>query len=147
MKLSFAILTFLILCSCENSTKINTVKNIDGENILNTQNDDTNKIRKELIGEWGIYVLISDGIELNCNVCPRIKFEEQNNATITLPSGDIENYTWSLTTENLTLQTIDTESSENFLQNAIYKLNLIEEKEFTELILSLNKTEQVILRK
>jgi hypothetical protein len=110
-------------------------------------NSETHKSENKLIGDWGIYVQIMNGLEMNCNVCPRIVFNDDNSATLTLASGENENYKWNSEKGILKIEFIGENMSEHYLKNSEYKMNFDQRKEYLELTLSLTEKEQYILRK
>lgn len=106
-----------------------------------------NQIDERLIGEWGIYVHNVNGVGMNCNVCPRIVFDDSNMATLILPSGDKEKYKWSESDNKLKIEFAGNDITESYLIDSEYKMKFDQQKEFIELTLSLTENEQYILRK
>ena len=106
-----------------------------------------NQTDKRLLGKWGIYVQIIKGTNVLCNACPKIEFDSLNRAILTLPSGDKEKYEWNTSNNILHLKLIEKETLEAHFIDSKYKVSFTQRKEFMELVLSLNKNRQYILRK
>ncbi|WP_055437665.1 hypothetical protein [Lacinutrix algicola] len=145
MKLTLIFLTIITLSSC----KTEKTKQFDAneKKTENEFNSETEKLENRLIGDWGIYVQVVNGLGINCNVCPRIVFNDSNFATLTLPSGENESYKWNSEKGILKIEFIGDNMSEHYLKNSEYKMNFEHQKEYLELTLSLSENEQYILRK
>ena len=62
----------VLFISCGTDKNKQTVSN---DNLsLNEQNYQTEQIDKKLLGEWGIFALILDGVAIQCLACPKIEF-------------------------------------------------------------------------
>ena len=107
----------------------------------------TTKTADRLIGDWGIYVHIVDGVSLSCNACPSIVFTDSSIAILTLPSGDHESYTWNSSIAELNIEFAGSNNLEHYLANSKYEMSFEQTEKFTELTLSSSQTEQYILRK
>jgi hypothetical protein len=88
---------------------------------------------KELIGEWGIYSTIREGVETNCNVCPIIKFDTNHMATVLLPSGDREKIQWRVKDNQLILTALGRTDIGRIFSDSLFEMTFTEKKEFTEL--------------
>ena len=141
MKLIINIVIIVLLCSCS----LGADKKADSDE--KEPFFGKNQIGNRLIGDWGIYVHIVNGVGSNCNVCPRIEFNESNRASLTLPSGDREEYKWSESVNNLNMEFVGDETLERYLPASEYELTFVQQEKFIELTLSLNENEQYILRK
>ncbi|PCJ63603.1 MAG: hypothetical protein COA58_15815 [Bacteroidetes bacterium] len=140
--LHLIIILTLISCGFDNKEpKDSTKYEIKNKDLTATKNVDA-----KIIGEWGIYTHIINGMGTNCNVCPRIEFTASESAILTLPSGDSESYKWSSSGNILKLELID-ETSDYYLPNSEYKMEFNEKEKYIELTLSLSETRQFILRK
>ena len=145
MKLILIFITIITLSSC--GTDKNKQSDLNEKEALNKSNSETTKLENRLIGDWGIYVHILNGVGMNCNVCPRIVFNDSDSATLTLASGEKETYKWSSEKGILKIEFIGNNKSEPYLTNSKYKMNFDQQEEYTELTLSLTENEQYILRK
>jgi hypothetical protein len=96
-------------------------------------------LSNDILGEWGIYVTIYNGVSANCNVCPRIKFKSDNTARIELPNGEFENYNWQIEENNIVIKP-ERKNSDNYLSDNTYKMEFKQGKEFTELGLKMEDT-------
>lgn len=103
---------------------------------------------KIIIGDWGIYVSVFDGTRTMCNVCPKIHFEGNRNAILTLPSGQEEPYNWIITECNkLRIDLRDKNIRDFYFTKSVYDFKLDEKEEFDELVISLDDRNGYILRK
>ena len=145
MKLTLIFLTIITLSSC----KTEKTKQFDANErkTENEFNSETGKLENRLIGDWGIYVQVVNGLGINCNVCPRIAFNDSYIATLTLASGENESYKWNSEKGILKIEFIGDNMSEHYLKNSEYTMNFEHQKEYLELTLSLSENEQYILRK
>ena len=123
-------------------------KNYDDFSKLERQ-DVTKETSKdiEIIGEWGIYHHIINGIIASCNVCPRIRFNDSQTAVLTLPSGEKEKYTWSILEKSLKLGFVQDDDLKHYLPSSTYEMEFIKQDGYDELFLFLNKEEKFVLRK
>ncbi len=137
----FLIIFFgLIVCLSWTTQSIN--KNLPiVENSQKVNSDSTSDFTKKIIGEWGIYVTVSYTTLKNstrkteqlCNSCPKIKFTDDQIATIVYPNGDKENMTWQLKDKILILVNNDKRKKERFFSDTTYNMTFTQEKGFIEL--------------
>jgi len=98
-----------------------------------------------LIGEWGIfcfekkYIGDSNASIINCNVCPKIRFNSDKTAKLILPSGDIENVSWSIKSEILIIINLSNGTDSKFFPTNRYSIELHDKVEYKELKLTINE--------
>ena len=141
MKLIIYIAMIILLSSCGLDTNRQTEQNKKKNTSYKNQNT------KRLLGDWGIYVHIANGVAINCNVCPRIIFNNTDTAILTLPSGDKETYKWSEINNTLKTEFVGDKMSEPYLADSEYKIKFNQKEKSVDLTLSLSVTEQYILSK
>ncbi|WP_291724142.1 hypothetical protein [Bernardetia sp.] len=141
MKLILQVIIIVLLSSYTLDTQ-KQIENNKEELVI-----DQNQIDKRLLGKWGIYVQVIKGTNVLCNACPEIEFDSLNRTILTLPSGDKEKYEWNTSNSILHLKLIEKETPEAHFIDSKYKMSFTQRKEFMELVLSLNKNRQYILRK
>jgi hypothetical protein len=142
MKQSLIILILLAFVSC------NTKKpKINNENKIAEKDSDA-YLTNKLVGDWGISVEISEGIETSCNSCPKVKFETNGKATVSFPAGDNEVYKWSIKGKRLVLTLNENKNLCREFCDSEYEMKLSTEKDFVELKLTdIEKKGMRILRK
>lgn len=134
-------IAFIVLISCNSFEK--NPYNLNNH-ILN---DSQENIDSCLVGDWGIYEHIISGELIIYNVCPRIKFNEDKTAIVTLPSGDKELYSWSTTNEILRLSYPLLNIADHYFESSEYKMEFEKKKNFIQLTIILKDNEKFILRK
>ena len=126
MKHLVIVLTTLFLYSCNLDNKSVDKKEFTIDTIQKIKTD-------SLIGEWGIYATISDGVEVNCNVCPKITFNSDQTAMLIIPSGDKGKLKWTANNKKLTLTTVHKSNVERIFPDSLYEMTLTKEKGVIEL--------------
>jgi hypothetical protein len=124
MKHLIIVLTILLLCSCNLDNQSGKKK----ESVKNT-------IQKPnlLIGEWGVYETISEGVAAKCNVCPKITFNNDQTATVIFPSGDTGNLKWTTSGNRLILTIIDSRNIAEIFPDSQYEMTFTQEKDWIKL--------------
>lgn len=97
--------------------------------------DSTEFLKMNILGEWGIYGFKTDSSEVLCNVCPKVKFFDNNLAIITNPSNAKRNLNWSLDQKYLIINYLNKNVFDKDFPDSIYVVELIREKNLLELIL------------
>lgn len=94
--------------------------------------------RTSIIGEWSICATISsDGTSTSYNVCTKVKFNIDNTAIVTIPSGDKENLNWRQNNNKLTLTNIKSKSkADTYFDDGEYEMTFTSKKDYTELKLT-----------
>lgn len=131
MNQTILLLTLLTFFSCYTNKKSDD-KRISDKNTI-SEIDSSTYLKNKLIGEWGIYVTIVGGIEATCNVCPKVKFETNNQAIFTFPSGEREFYKWEVKGNRLVMTAIENRNLNADFPDAGYKMNFTNKKNFIEL--------------
>ena len=126
MKHLIIVLATLFLCSCNLDNKSDDKKEFANDTIQEVEID-------SLIGEWGIYATISDGVEANCNECPKITFNSDQTAMFVIPSGAKVKLKWTVNNKKLTLTTVDKSNVERIFPDSPYEITFTKEKGFIEL--------------
>lgn len=95
------------------------------------------QLKKRIIGEWGIYVMIMGKTQASCYACPKINFQKNNSAILTLPTDKKEYYHWSLEKNKLSLipknNKNDNDKSSYYFHHTEYQIELNEKDKFIEL--------------
>ncbi len=124
MKYLIIVLTILFLYSCTLDNKSGKKNELAGSTI---------QIPNLLIGEWGLAETISKGVETKCNVCPKIKFYNDQTATVIFPSGEKGNLKWTVSDKKLILTIIDNTIIREIFPDSQYEMKFTQEKDFIEL--------------
>jgi hypothetical protein len=120
--------------------------------ILSTTNhqvkiDSTYQTNENIIGKWGIYVRINEGLEMRCNVCPDIVFNKDLTGEIIKASSEEEQLQWKTVGKKITLRNISS-NPPNTIKDGQYNIAFKQEKEYKELKLTdLETGYSYILRK
>ena len=86
-----------------------------------------------LIGEWGFYEHSTGGVEVKCNVCPKVTFNKDQTATVIFPSGDTGNLKWTTSGNRLILTIIDSKNVAEIFPDSQYEMTFTQEKDFIKL--------------
>ena len=144
-KLFFVIITILILGNLNGQNSF--AKKNKTENSKNTKEN-----QNDILGEWGIYETVTNAESgnsktetiVNCNVCPKVKFETEHTGILIFPNGEKTIFAWKIIDDILT---IETNGKSNYLDKK-YLMKFTEKSNYTEL--ELKETEKkysYILRK
>ncbi len=114
---------------------------------LSTLNFPYQNIDNEILDEWGIYVIESNGTKDMCNACPTLILEDNTNAILKIPSGEIQRYSWIMVNNTLSLKRYDSNESKSYFSNEDYTLELLDKGKYFELSLLAMSGEKYILRK
>ena len=105
------------------------------------------QIENKIIGEWGIYETNNNGLTANCNVCPKIIFNNDKTAILTLSNHKTEEMNWTINGDILNIKSINNTTSNKKFQYENYKMYYVIKEKYTELKLEqLNKESFLILR-
>lgn len=108
-----------------------------------------------LIGEWGIYMSVQNGVQVQCNACPTIIFNSDQTATLITPTKLEGKLKWTVTDEKLTLIPVDKEIVEKIFPDSLYEMTFTKKEDFIELELKqiekgyskiLRQTRQLVLK-
>ncbi|MCX6219476.1 MAG: hypothetical protein NTZ69_00620 [Bacteroidia bacterium] len=119
MKHLIIVLTILLLYSCNLDNQSGKKKGL-GKNTIQNPN--------LLIGEWGVYETISEGVEAKCNICPKISFKNDQTATVIFPSGETENLKWTASGNRLILTIIGSRNIAEIFPDSQYEMTFTQEK-------------------
>lgn len=106
-----------------------------------------NQLQSQVIGDWGVFVSMSDGETIQCNSCPIIKFTDKKTATLIKPNNDKEYYNWNLEENALILKSQNDKTSNNYFNNSKFEIEITKKEKFIELKLLTSKNSGYILRK
>lgn len=84
----------------------------------------------KILGEWGIYVTIKDGMEARCNICPRIVFQKSGSAKLIKSSKLVEKYKWTIIDDTIVF----------FSNNKLLPSNLLGNNKFLMIFHSSNSS-------
>jgi hypothetical protein len=130
-KLSFIIVTILMIGSLsgQNSSAEITESN------KNKYSRNTKENKNDILGEWGIYETVTTEsgnskteTTVNCNVCPKVKFETNHTGILIFPNGEKSVFAWKNIDNVLIIETNDKRNffDENYLMKFTKKSNYTE---------------------
>ena len=105
------------------------------------------QIDKKLLGDWGIFAHIVDGVAIQCLGCPRIEFNDSGLAILTFSSSNKEKYKWRTFKDTLSIEFIGENKKDQYFPDSKYKMKFEKEEDSMVLVLSLPENQEYILRK
>ncbi len=109
-------------------------KKTESNKTKNSKN--TKENQNDILGEWGIYETVTNAesgnskteTTVNCNVCPKVKFETENTGILIFPNGEKSIFRWEIIGDILIIESNDESNylDKNYLMKFTKKLNCTE---------------------
>jgi hypothetical protein len=136
-------LALIFLTSCIDKEE----RKVSNKDLINWVPANSYDPSSPIIGEWSISATMDDSSSTVCNVCPQVKFLNNNVATVLRSNNESLSYRWNIVADTIFFSYIRFSNNANIYFDGKYRFNVSKESKYIELQLKSPKGYSYILRR